>query len=248
MCSKKKPTPQATTPVGPAVTKPATPEEATGREKSGQTHSSSNEWEEVTQRKGKKIGCLFSPAGFSIKRSCVRRSPSSNKVSGQQCINKKSSHQYNSQKKRPKSSNRSWLQWSGVHSAFRALAANSVGWAITGTGAELPQLDILMEVEEVPPSLKQGRNEKEEEDAKYIKKERKAGWSRAGKALLDAKTQSTLTLPVRASSSSSYLLRKGAFLPLLAIHHHHHLLSPPTHLLWEKEGKGASQKEKRSAM
>lgn len=36
-----------------------------------------------------KVGCLFSPAGCSIKRSSVRRSPSSNKVSGWQCIKKK---------------------------------------------------------------------------------------------------------------------------------------------------------------
>lgn len=66
---------------------------------------------------------------------------------------------------------------------------------------ELPQLGLYMELEEMPPrsfSLKKGRDEEEEEDLKFSKRERKCGRSKVDKALVDAKTQSAPASPARS--------------------------------------------------
>lgn len=68
--------------------------------------------------------------------------------------------------------------------------------------------------------MKKGRDEEEEEDLKFTKRERKSGRSRAEKALVAAKTQSALTSPAR--SEKDHLpdhLIGASFSPLLGLRH-----------------------------
>lgn len=92
---------------------------------------------------------------------------------------------------------------------------------------ELSQLDLFMEVEEVPPSMIRGRDEEEEENGKYIKKERKAGRGRAEKVLLDAKPDSLRLRQQEpaAAATTNYQTRQGVFL-LLLLGLRRRLLSP----------------------
>lgn len=77
---------------------------------------------------------------------------------------------------------------------------------------ELTQLKLYMEEEEMTPrssSLKSGRDE-EEEYAKHMRKERKAGRSKVEKALVAAQTQSASASPARSETDDL----QGAYLPL----------------------------------